>query len=434
MLQAQADQRSAAVATERLALVWSLAVSTFGQASSFATNVALARVLGRTGFGEWATIQNTVGTISGIAQVSMAVVATKFVAQYWQTRPDRVGRILGLCSSITAGTGLLACTLLYATAPWFAASVLNAPSLEVPIKLSLITVLTLTVNGYQVGALAGLGRFRALALLGGAQGLATILFVPALALSWGLRGAVAGYAAALLMSWWAHHRVLARELLHIGARITYRDMRGVLPVLASFGIPATLSGLVGMASSWLATLIVVTSANGYAEMALLAVVLSLRGVVLFAPNVITRVTMPTLASLRGTGLTVAFRQSFWRSVSLNTGAAAAVALLVSLSSNLLLAFFGRGFRGGGLVVVVAAIGGVLEAAGQALNQRFMSHDRMWANLILVVARSSVLIITTWLLVRSHGALGAALGNGFAYLLAALIAYWFVRIAESADRP
>lgn len=425
----QADQRRAAVAADRLALAWSLAVSAFGQASTFATNVLLARVLGKTGFGEWATVQNTIGAISGIAQVSMSVVAMKFVAQYWHTRPDRVGKILGLCSSVTAGTGLLACALLYATAPWFATSVLQAPALESPIKLSLVTVFALTVNGYQVGALAGLGRFRTLALLGGAQGLGTILLVPTLAFSWGIQGAVAGYAAALFLSWWLHHYVLTRELRLVGMQVTYRDMRREFAVLTSFGLPATLSGLVGMAASWLATLIVVTSVNGYAEMALLAAALSLRGVVLFAPNVITRVTTPALATLRGKGLGEAFQRSFWKSVALNAGAAASAALAVSVFSSVLLAFFGREFRDGVPVVVVAAAGGVLEAIGQALNQRFMSHDRMWANLVLVVARSAVLVIATHLLVPGHGAFGAALGNAGAYLVAVLVAYGFVRLAE-----
>jgi O-antigen/teichoic acid export membrane protein len=421
--------RDSEATSGRLALAWSLGVSVFAQAGTFATNVFLAQVLGKTVFGEWATVQSTIGTVSGIAQVSMSVVAMKFVAQYAQTRPDRVGSILGLCSVVTVGMGLLACIALYATAPWLATSVLNAPTLEVPIKLSLLTLLALTVNGYQIGALAGLGRFRMLALLGGAQGLATVLLVPTLALLAGLPGAVSGYAVALFLTWWMHHHFLRRELASVGIRVTYREIKREAGALVGFGLPATLSGVVGIASSWLTTVLLVTSRNGYAEMAVFAVALSLRGLVLFAPNVITRVTTPALTSLRGRRLGDAFRRSFWRSVALNGAAAASVALAVSLFSEVLLAFFGPDFRGSSAVVVIAVVGGVLEALGQALNQRFMSHDRMWANLALVIARSSVLVLATWWLVPGHGAFGAAVASLLAYLLAALMAYVIVRVAE-----
>jgi O-antigen/teichoic acid export membrane protein len=405
------------------ALSWSLAVSVVAQASTFTMSCVLARVLGKVAFGEWAAIQSTVGTISGIAQLSMAVTATKFVAQLGRNHPDRAGRILAICSAVTLATGLVAAGAVALSAGWFAGSVLRAPHLAGPLRIAAASLLLLTINGHQVGALAGLERFRTLALLGGLGGVATAVLVAGLAVPFGLDGAVLGSALAAALTWLAFRRSVRIECRRAGITVRRTASRDDVGALVHFALPATLAGVAGMLAGWLSTLLIVRHPGGYAEMASLSAAATLRGAVLFAPAVVTRVSGPVLAGLAGAGALRRHDDALRGSALLAALSAAAVALPVAAGSPWLVRLFGASFQGSAIVVVVMAASGVFEAAGAALNQQFLSHGRMWWNLVLVGGRGLVLVAATYLLVPLAGAHGAA----WAVLLAYGAALGFVLV-------
>lgn len=413
------------------ALSWSLAVSVTAQLVTFCMSVLLARVIGRVAFGEWAALQSTVGTVSGIAQLSMAVTATKFVAELGRTDPERVGRILGVCSTVTLATGTLAAGSVALSAPWFSSAVLRAPELAWGLRISALSMLLLTINGYQVGALAGLERFRTLALLGALGGAVTATCVIGLALPWGLHGALAGYALAAAIMWCVYHLALRAECRRAGIRTRYTQLRTEMAVLSQFAVPATLAGVAGMLSTWLSMVLVVRRPDGYSEMAALSAAGALRGAVLFAPMVITRVSAPVLASLVGAGALERHRDTLLRSAALAAASAGAVAVPVAVGAPWLLGLFGRSFRGSAAVVVVMVAAAVFEAAAQGLNQQFLSRSRMWWNLVLVTGRGTILVAATYLLVPSGAALGAAWAMLLSHGAAVAFALAFTARAEAA---
>jgi len=413
------------------ALSWSLGGSVIAQASTFAMSFVLARIIGRVAFGEWAALQSTVGTVSGIAQLSMAVTATKFVAELRRTRADRVGRILGVCSALTLTTGLAAALSVILSAPWFASAILHAPHLVGALRISALSLFLLTVTGYQIGALAGLERFRALALLGALQGFATAVLVAALALIRGLDGALAGYALAAALTWVVTHRVLVAECRAAGIRVGYAHLREEMRVLAHFAVPATLAGIAGMVAVWLSTLLIVRQPGGYAEMASFSAANALRGAVLFAPTVVMRVSAPVLAGLVGAGALGQHKDALRGSALVAAFSAALVAAPIATAAPWLLGLFGKSFRSSSAAVMVMAMSGVAEAAGQALNQQFLSRNRMWWNLVMAGGRGTILVAATYLLVPSGGALGAAWAVFIAYCAAVAFVVAFSAATDPA---
>ncbi len=394
----------------------------------------LARIIGRVAYGQWAALQNTVGTISGIAQLSMAVTATKFVAELARANPERVGRILGVCSTITLTTGVLAAGSVVISAPWFSSSVLHAPHLVGGLRISALSTLMLTMNGYQVGALAGLERFRALAALGAFGGVATAVLVTSLALLLGLEGALLGYALAAALTWLVFHFALRAECRSAGIRVNYAQMSKEMTVLAHFALPATLAGVAAMLAAWVSTLLVIRRPGGYAEMASLSAAGSLRGVVLFAPAVITRVSAPLLASLVGAGAMERHRGALRGSALLAGFSAAAAAAPIAVGAPWLLGLFGKSFQGSSAVVAVMAVSGIFEAVGQALGQQFLSRSRMWWNLVMATGRGVILVLATYLLVPPSGALGAAWAVLLAYGVAVAFMLAFVARTETDAVP
>ncbi len=86
--------------------------------------------------------------------------SNKFIAQYRDVDKARAGRMLGLCSLVTISTGVVAALVLLLGSTHIAKNILDTPSLVESIALASGVVLFATINGFQVGALAGLERYR----------------------------------------------------------------------------------------------------------------------------------------------------------------------------------------------------------------------------------------------------------------------------------
>jgi O-antigen/teichoic acid export membrane protein len=405
------------------------------QGGLFVTNLGLARILGRSPFGEWATLQSTVYAAAGIAQLSMALTATKYVAQYRATRPERAGSVLGLCALVTLATGALASLAIVAGAGILAGTVLQAPHLAPAIRLSAVGVFFLTVGGYQIGALAGLERFRASAILTVANGALSLTLVLSGAWRFGLLGAIGGFALAQLASWASHRYVLNLSLREVGIFVDWRKARNEVAEVAFFTVPATLAGVAGMLGMWGSSVALVRGSGGYSEMALFAAASTFRGLVLFPPTVIQRVSSAVLTAMSGRGEHAMYRRALSHNVLTAFASAGAVAVPVALLGPWLLLIFGSAFRGGGLVVALLALAGLLEATTNAFSQEYVTSGRMWANLRVVVVRSTLLVVVTAALSQQFGALGGAWAAVAAHSAAAVLSALTARprLAEAGQQ-
>ncbi len=407
-------------------VAWSAGLSVATQAATFATSLLLARILGKQVFGEWAMVQNTVGTIANIAQFSAAVTGTKFVAEFRHTSPQRIGTILGLCSVVTWTTATLAAAGLFVAAPYIAEELLHARHLTFAVRVSVGYLFFLTVNGYQVGALAGLEAFQRLAAVGVVSGVATALVVVTSAWKLGLEGALVALSLASAVNWALHHVYLRRHCRSQGIAVRYDNLRSEVSVLTGFALPATLSGLAGSAGVWLSNLALVQAARGYEEMAVLSAGMSLRSVILFAPSVFSRVSVPVLVNLFGNRDLDAYRRAFGKNLLVLSGSAFLAALPIAGLAPWLLSAFGRGFTTGGATVVALAAATVLEVAAMALYQQIFSSGWMWWGLSTVIVRSAILVAVASPLADTLGALGVAYAYLAAYGGALVLTYCIVR--------
>jgi O-antigen/teichoic acid export membrane protein len=407
-------------------VIWSSALSLGTQASSFILSFALARILGKAVFGEWGIIQNTVISIAGIAQLSMAVTATKYVAEHRDSNPGRVGSILGLCSFVTTATGVVATLALLLFADPIARDTLHAPQLALTLRIASAHLLFLTVNGFQIGALSGFELFRPLAVIGVVYGLGSSLVVFVLAHRYGLNGAVIGLSSATFLNWLAHHGVLTRFCRRRGIRVSYRNLRSEMQVLTSFTVPATLSGVAGSAGVWLSNVILVRQAHGYEQMAVLAAAGSFKSVILFMPNVVTRVSMPLLVNLFGEENQERYKNAFAKSLWVITGSALAVAIPIAIGAPWLLLAFGKSFQDGAAVVAILAIATVFEVASLGLYQQIFSAGWMWSGFSIAAARALILAVGTSFAAPSLGAKGAAYAALGSQIFGLALTFWILR--------
>ena len=346
----------------------------------------------------------------------MAITATKFVAQYRRTNPARVAQALGLCWVVTTSTGLI-CTLgMLIFSKQLALLISGDANIIAPALLSALQVLFVVVNGYQVGALMGFGKFRELAFASFFASLLAVCLPILLSFKYHLTGAFLGAALASLGNWLIFQTVLGRILAHEGIQIEKKITQWSAGVFREFALPSTLAGIVSSLATWGAGLMLV-NLSSFSEMAFFSVANSFKNVVAFIPSVVTRVASPYLVSLVGTGNLGGFHQSFNRYLIGIAVTSLVSALPLILLSAPLTAIFGPEYLGASNAIKLMCLFSVVESLREAVFQKSFSSGRMWWGFWFCLIRALLIVGIGYAYVRTHGSVGIA----NAHLVGALVA-------------
>ncbi|MFH1634310.1 MAG: oligosaccharide flippase family protein, partial [Chloroflexota bacterium] len=194
-----------------LGVFWSMAGSVISRGLMLCATVLVARMLGKTGYGELGMIQSTVGMFGVFAGFGLGLTATKHVAEFRQSDPERAGRIIGLSGLFAMGTGGVMALGLLIFAPWLAESTINAPHLVGVLRISALILFINALNGAQTGALSGFEAFKTIAHVNLFIGLISFPILVSGAYFGGLTGAVWALAINLCFNWLLNHLALRKE-------------------------------------------------------------------------------------------------------------------------------------------------------------------------------------------------------------------------------
>ena len=353
-------------------------------------------------------IQNTLLTLSGVAQLATGFAATKYVAEFRFVDKERTGRILGLCSSVTCVMGGAATLLLLVSAQWLAAYTLKAPHLGPGLLIASGSVLFAVLNGYQVGVLAGLERYEAIARIGAFHGVLHLAMCSATAWLWGLNGVLAGFAASALLRWILFNRALVRACADQAIHFIYQEIWKERDIIFKFAVPAALSGLFSMPALWLVNMLLVRQPDGYAQLGLYSAAGSLRTIILILPQLVNNVGMSVMNSQKGLGNRSDYRKVFWLNLAVTAGIVLSGVVCVALFGSWILRIFGKDFVAGNRVLLVLALSTIPEALALAAYQVIQSQGKMWLSFAAVVLpRDCTNIAAAYFLIPAFGAAGMA---------------------------
>jgi len=277
---------------------WSMAGAVISRGLMFVAFVLVARMLGKTEFGELGVIRSTAGMFAVFAGFGLGLTANKHVAELHRSAPDRAGRIIALSSLVAVGTGGLMALVLFVLAPWLAANTLAAPQLSGLLRISCLILLLNALSGAQTGALAGFEAFKVIAGVNLFVGLASFPILIGGAYWGGLEGAVWGLALNLAIQWTFNHVALRREAARASIPFTFTGCTREWGILWQFSLPAALSGVVVAPLQWVAFAMLVNQPAGYAEMGIYGAALTFQSVLLFIGSTLNA---PMLSMISNTG-------------------------------------------------------------------------------------------------------------------------------------
>lgn len=395
--------------------LWVTAGSAVATLAGAAGSIFTARVMGKVGFGEWAAVFGTVTMFNVVAELSLGVTASKHVAEFRATDPQRAGRVVGLAYLVALASGTLMAALVAAFAAPLAAGVLEAPHLTPYVRYTAPLLMFAAVTGVQTGVLWGLEAFKRAAAARLVLSLVTTAATVTGAALGGLMGLAIAAPAAAAFGLVCYGRVVRRECAATGITVHYRGVWGERGILWRFSVPSVLAGMMHVPVVWAAAALLVRSPGGLGEMGAYNAASQWRVLVAFVPSALSSIALPMLSQLLGQGQTRRFVRALWMNIAVNVAAGTVVAIPISAAAYWIMSAYGPGFAEHWPALVAMCVVAVLQAANGVVAQALVSTGRMWWGFALNAVWAVELLAATWLLLPL-GATGLALAHLVSYLL------------------
>jgi O-antigen/teichoic acid export membrane protein len=403
---------------------WSMAGAVISRGLMLVAFVFVARILGKTGFGELGIIRSTVGMFGVFAGFGLGLTATKHVAEFRSSNPIRAGRIIALSWLVAMITGGLMALAMVLFAPWLAEHTINAPHLSGVLRIGALILFINALNGAQTGALAGFEAFKAIAYVNLFVGLISFPVLVCGAYFGGLTGAVWALAINLGVNWLLNHFALRKEGTRYNIPFTFKSCNRELSVLWKFSLPAVLAGSMVGPVNWICNALLVNQPDGYGEMGIFSAANQWFNMILFLPGLLGTVVLPVLSERLSQKETKQSMKTMVLAIKGNALLVLPLVLLASIVSPYIMSLYGESFRSGWPTLVVVLLTTGLLAIQTPVGQIIAASGKMWTGFAMNSGWAVTFILGTLLLV-DNGSLGLVVARGIAYILHATWTFTFV---------
>jgi O-antigen/teichoic acid export membrane protein len=369
-------------------------------------------------------IQSTVGMFGVFAGFGLGLTATKHVAEFRSSDPDRAGRIISLSWLVAMATGGLMSLGLLIFAPWLAGHTINAPHLAGILRIGAIILFINALNGAQTGALAGFEAFQTIAYVNLFVGLISFPILVAGVYFGGLTGAVWALAINLGFNWLLNHLALRKEARRYRVPFTFRGCDRELSVLWRFSLPTVLSGLMSGPIHWVCNALLVNQPDGYGQMGIFSAANQWYVMMLFPVGLLGQVMLPVLSERFSQKDGRQSKRALILGVKINLLIVVPLVLLASLASPYIMNLYGESFRSGWPTLVLVLLSAGIIAGQSPVGQLVAASGKMWAGFAMNGGWALTFIVSTLLLVR-FGSLGLATARLIGDILHTTWTLWFV---------
>jgi O-antigen/teichoic acid export membrane protein len=404
-------------------MFWSLAGAVISRSMMLAAWILVARMLGKTGYGELGMIQATVGMFGVFAGFGLGMTATKYVAEFRHSNPERAGRIIGCSKLVAAVTGGLMALGLLLFAQWIATHTINAPQLADLLRIGSLILFISALNGAQTGALSGFEAFKSIAYVNFYVGLLSFPILLAGAYFGGLAGAVWALVANLSLNWLFNHLALRKEMVKSNVFFSMKSCTREWPILWKFSLPALLAGALVGPVNWLCRAFLANQPDGYGELGILSAADQWHTMLIYLPSLLSSVILPVLSERLGQKDTEASMKTMVIAVKINALLVFPIAILTSIASPFIMSLYGEDFRNGWPTLVIVLVTTGLVAICAPVGQIIAAKGRMWVGFFMNMAWAIIFILGT-LLLLDKGSFGLAMARAGSYVLHTLWTFSF----------
>jgi len=391
------------------------------------STIFIARILGQTIYGELAILRSNINLFISFTGLGIALTATKYVAQYKDKDFLKTARIISLVESVSIAAVIFSTLLLLLLSGMLTSSVLNIPHLNVELKVSGLLLIFSVFTALQVGILSGFQQFKEIGkntLIAGIIGF--ILQIP-LTYYGSLSGALMGLSLNLIL-FWIFNFLSIRKIREGKYPIALfsKSSLSELPILWKFSLPTFLIAILMEATRWIANTKLISSSNGFKQMAIFDVSYQWQVSINILPAILAQVALPILS--HNVDDKEKYSHIFYKNFKINAIIATSICAVFCLLSPFILSLYGNGYSQSYLVFIYMIICSTLAAVNSAVWQITVASEHMWVNLFINTFWSVALLFSVYMYVNRSGLTAERLS--FSYLLAymaqsiLLVVYFF----------
>ncbi len=408
--------------------LWLFLGNTLAQILTFSASILIARLLGKTTFGEYGMITNTLGMLGVFAGLGLGLTTTKYVAELKLKDPEQAGIVVGSSIIISLFSGGIIGLALFIFSPFLAEQTLNAPHLTEEIRISSLYIFFNAVNGMQIGALSGLESFKASSKINIIRG---VLFFGCTILGTylgGLKGIIIANVVASGITTWLSHKAIKLECAYHNIKISYKLQKKQWGILWNFSFPALISNILTIPAMWIGNTLLVNQPNGYAEMGIISAANQWRMMLLFLPTIFNGVALPILSeqneSTNNNFNNFETMVDMLQSVSIIT--IIPMYIVIILSSDWIMQLYGSDFSNGSSILILMVTGFTISAVGNAAGVAIQSMGKMWLGAFMNFTWASIYLIFIGVFVKFWHGLALAIGFSLAHLVLIIWAYIYLK--------
>ncbi len=410
-------------------LLGGFAWNSFGAVTSRGTlllaNIIVARIVGVTSFGEFLIVTSTVLSVCVLVDLGLGLTATKFISEYRESNPGKIGNLLVFLLSLTMLSGLSVGFGLFFYAGEVA-SYLEAPKLEEFIKIISFQPIFLAAVSLGSGLIIGLEQFKKLAVINLIMGGLNLGGVIAGALLFGIEGVLWANLGLSIVNLAIVMYVLAGCLVSLPLSIKPNLMLGDFKKLFNFSFPSLMIGLTYGPPIWFCNALLVTTENGFEQMAILGAAMQWYAIATFLPGSLALVILPVSSNLAVTSSNQAFRDLIIKACGSSLLVTAPIVVLIALCSPFIMGLYGPGFSDGAKVLIILMCSGIFVSIQTIVGNTLSAKGKIWGQLVMNVSWALIFVAVAKMWVSSHGATGVVAARTIAcfLLMVGSIAYAF----------
>lgn len=385
---------------------WSGMGTIVARGSTVVASFCIARVCGKTEFGEYGMVINTASVLSAVCGMGMGTTVVKYVAQLRENDPERAGRILAMAMLLTWGTAVVFVAVFIVLSNVIAEKVLAAPQLGGLLRLAALGVLFGILNEVQLSSLTGCEAYEERAKISVITGIFSAVLLIVASWLFGLNGAIVVFSisaviATLLTTWF-----MVPVWRRYGLRYRFRSMTKEWRVVIGFSLPTFLLLLLGFPVTWFTRTLLAQIPNGYEHLAIINAASPWGSLIMFIVTTMSAALVPVVSNLVGSDERKRALRLTWRMFWCNATIVIPFSLLICLCAPVILRAYGSGFETGVWAFCLIVLSSGISAVYQPMYNYLVGAGLMWTNFLVVVFTAFLQIIIAWHMV-SYGSVGLA---------------------------
>ncbi len=347
--------------------------------------ILVARLLGKSVFGEFSIIKTTFISVAFITTLGFGYTTTKFVADYKKKHPQKLYAIFKFTQKTILILTIIAFLIVILFSKNIAALILENESMYLYVRLVAILIVLNSLNFLYVGYLSGLGLFKKMAKINVYIGVITFILSVSLTYFFSLIGALIALVIAQSINVFANYNLISKNI-----QINKTEKDKILnKKILLYSLPIAIQETVYAIMSWLINFLIILYVS-FGELGMYTAAIQLNAIILFIPGILRNVVLSHLS--KNSDNENSHKTVLNTILIINILATLIPCILVFIFSDFVSSFYGSTYQGLSDLIEISIFTTVFVSISNVYVQAYMSKNMNWTMLFFRIIRDAGIVL------------------------------------------